>query len=85
VLGLVLAWGASAPARRPPTKRYTYNTQYLNPGGFGKSSSALRSRHSTLKLLLCISEKNFAFRIKSSNDQAKHSGDRCPIKPVEFL
>jgi len=24
VLGLVLAWGASALARRPPTKRYTY-------------------------------------------------------------
>jgi len=24
VLGLVLAWGASAIARRPPTKRYTY-------------------------------------------------------------
>lgn len=89
MLGLVLAWGASALARRPPTKRYTYglrSTSILAALG-GKVAQLFAAATRTLKLLLCNSfRKILRFRIKKVVMTGPNTvAIAVLIKPVEFL
>ena len=64
VLGLVLAWGASALARRPPTNRYTYGL---------RSTSILAALVNAIVLLLSMGAIAWE-AIRRFNDPASVSG-----------